>query len=181
SVAKQNRGYADRFFGGRPRGRLLEVGCGTGQFLRRLGELGFDAYGVEVSPACAAYARDLRVVVAPFEDMPEVWPRAWFDYVVTFHFLEHVAEPVAVVRKVATLLKGDGVWFNYMPNVRARGRQVQTPGWIHFNPTHPAEHVNFFDEKTVRVLADKAGLEVYLVEAGGDDFWSEARPRRPTI
>jgi 2-polyprenyl-3-methyl-5-hydroxy-6-metoxy-1,4-benzoquinol methylase len=176
-LAKQNRGYADRFFGKRPRGRLLEVGCGTGQFLRRLGELGFETYGVEVSPACAAYAPDLRVVAAPFEEMPEVWPRAWFDYVVTFHVVEHVAEPVATARKVAAFLKPDGVWFNYMPNVRARGRDVQTPAWIHFNPPRRGEHVNFFDERTIRVLADKAGLEVYLVEAEGDDFWSEARRR----
>jgi hypothetical protein len=106
--------------------------------------------------------------------VPEVWPPAWFDYVVTFHVLEHVAEPVEVVRKVAALLKADGIWFNYMPNVRARGRRVQTPAWIHFNPAKWGEHVNFFDEKTVRVLADKAGLAVYLVESGGDDFWSEA-------
>jgi SAM-dependent methyltransferase len=177
SLAKQNRGYADRFFGGRPRGRLLEVGCGTGQFLRRLGELGFEAYGVEVGPALASYAQDLRVVVAPFEEMPDVWPAAWFDYVVTFHILEHVAAPLAFVRKVATLLKTDGVWFNYMPNVRAGGRQVQSAGWIHFNPPNLAEHVNFFDETTIRLLAEKASLEVYRCQAVGDDFWSEARRR----
>jgi SAM-dependent methyltransferase len=175
-LAKQNRSCADRFFGGRTRGRLLEVGCGTGQFLRRLGELGYETYGVEVSPACAAYAADLRVAVMAFEDMPPVRPAARFDYVVTFHVLEHLVEPLAAVRKIATFMKPDGVWFNYMPNVRARGRDVQTPAWIHFNPATPGEHVNFFDEQTIRVLADKAGLEVYDVGKGGDDFWSEARP-----
>lgn len=178
---KMNRAYADRFFGGRPRGRLLEVGCGTGQLLRRLGELGFDAYGVEVSPALASYARDLRVVVAPFETMPDVWPRPWFDYVVTLHILEHVGEPLAFARKVAAVLKADGAWFNYMPNVRARGRPVQMPGWIHFNPQNRAEYVNFFDGRTIRSLAQKAGLEVYLIGAGGDDFWAEARHRKDQL
>ncbi|UCH78638.1 MAG: class I SAM-dependent methyltransferase [Candidatus Coatesbacteria bacterium] len=178
ALARQNRSYADRFFSRKPRGRVLEVGCGTGHFLRRLGEFGFETYGVEVNPACAAYASDLRVVVAPFEEMPQVWPEGWFDYVVTFHLLEHLAEPVAAVQKAAAFLKPDGVWFNYMPHVRARGRRLQSPAWIHFNPAHRGEHVNFFDEPTLRLLAEKAGLEVYRVEAGGDDFWSEARLRR---
>jgi SAM-dependent methyltransferase len=174
-LVQQNRRYADRFFGGRPRGRVLEIGCGTGHFLRRLVELGYEAYGVEASPACASFAADLRVVVIAFEDVPPVKPTARFDYVVSFHVLEHVAEPLAFARKVASFLKPEGVWFNYMPDVRARGRRVQRPSWIHFNPSHPAEHVTFFDEDTLRALAAKADLAVYLVGSEADDFWSEAR------
>jgi 2-polyprenyl-3-methyl-5-hydroxy-6-metoxy-1,4-benzoquinol methylase len=173
--AGQNRGYADRFFSARPRGRALEVGCGTGRFLRRLGELGYDAYGVEVSPACAAYAADLRVVVAAFERLAAPPAAARFDYVISFHVLEHVASPLAFARRVAAFLRPEGIWFNYMPNVRAHGRRTQVPVWIHFNPTHRAEHVNFFDARTIRVLAKKAALEVYLVGAASDDFWCEAR------
>ncbi len=85
---------------------------------------------------------------------------------------------MAAVKKVATFLKADGVWFNYMPNVRAWGPEVHGPGWIHFDPTNAAEHITFFDENTIRALAERAGLEIYLVESENDDFWSEARLRK---
>lgn len=155
---------------------MLEVGCGTGQFLRRLNELGFETYGAEVSPALASYARDLTVHVGPFEKMPSIWRPAWFDYVVTFHILEHLVEPVPAVVKIARLLKPGGMWFNYMPNVRARHNQPPNPKWYHFNPGNPEEHINFFDSDTIRLLAEKAGLEVYAEGAENDDFWIEARP-----
>jgi SAM-dependent methyltransferase len=177
NLVKLIRGYADRFFGARERGRLLEVGCGTGQFLRRLKELGYDVRGIEVGEALAARAKDLDVKVMPFEKMRVPPPVARFDYVVTFHVLEHFVDPVAAVEKIAKMLKPEGVWFNYMPNVRAWRRDVHGPGWIHFDPTNAAEHITFFDEKTIRGLAEKAGLEVYLVDAENDDFWSEARPK----
>ncbi|HUU57435.1 MAG TPA: methyltransferase domain-containing protein [bacterium] len=178
-LIKQNRGYADRFFGERERGRLLEVGCGTGQFLRRLKELGYDVRGVEVSLDLAKYAADLDVKVMPFEKMRVPPPVARFDYVVTFHVLEHFVDSVAAVQRIAKMLKPDGVWFNYMPNVAvAMGNDgAHGSGWIHFNPSR-LEHLTFFDEKTIRVLADKAGLEVYLVDSENDDFWSEARLRK---
>jgi len=174
-IVKQNRDYADYFFGDKPRGRILEVGSGTGQFIRRLAELGFTAKGVEVSETLAAYAKDLDVAVAPFERIRVPPPPARFDYVVTFHVLEHFVDPVAVVTKLAKFLKPAALWFNYMPNVRAWRPDVHGPGWIHFDPSHPAEHITFFDERTVRVLAEKAGLEVFDGGADGGDFWTWAR------
>jgi SAM-dependent methyltransferase len=141
-----------------------------------LNELGFETYGVEVGPALAAYARDLIVHVGPFEELPPIWPAAYFDYVVTFHVLEHLVEPVAAVVKIARLLKPGGVWFNYMPNVRAPRNQPPNPKWYHFNPDNPEEHINYFDSDTIRLLAKKAGLEVYAEDAESDDFWIEARP-----
>lgn len=174
-LVKLIRSYADRFFGKKKRGRLLEVGCGNGHFLRRLAELGFTVRGVEVGASLAAYCEGLDVKVMPFEEMRVPPPAARFDYVVTFHILEHIVEPVAAVQKIAKMLKPGGVWFNYMPNVRAWRRDAHGPGWIHFDATNAAEHITFFDEKTIHVLAEKAGLEVYLVESQNDDFWSEAR------
>jgi len=170
-IIKQNRAYADRFFspGHRIPGRVLEIGCGTGHFLRRLREYGHDVLGVEASPALARYAWDLPVIAKPFEELPAV--AADFDYVVTFHVLEHIADPLAFARKVATLLRRGGTGLNYMPNVRAWKPDVHGPGWIHFSPRTPAEHINFFDEKTIRGLFEKAGLAITGGGAQDDDFW----------
>lgn len=174
-LVKLIRSYADRFFGGKARGRLFEVGCGNGHLLRRLAELGFTVRGVEVGQALAAYCEGLDVKVMPFEEMRVPPPPGRFDYVVTFHVLEHIVDPVAAVKKIAKMLTPDGLWFNYQPNVRAWRPDVHGPGWIHFDPMNAAEHITFFDENTIRVLAEKAGLKVVDGGAESDDFWTWAR------
>lgn len=169
------RRLAVLFFESRPRGRVLEIGCGTGVFLKQLAELGYTVRGIEPGEFLAAQAADLGldVKVLPLEKMRVPPPVARFDYVITMHVLEHFVDPVAAVKKIPKLLKPDGVWFNYMPNVAVAMQlgNAYGPNWIHFNPPC-LEHLTFFDEKTIRVLAEKAGLEVTEIGASCDDFWA---------
>jgi 2-polyprenyl-3-methyl-5-hydroxy-6-metoxy-1,4-benzoquinol methylase len=173
---------AGLFFESRPRGRVLEIGCGTGVFLKRLQDLGYTVRGIEPAKYLAAEAAklDLDVKVLSLDEMRVPPPVARFDCVITMHVLEHFVDPVAAVEKIAKLLKPEGVWFNYMPNVSVAMQDdgAHGPNWIHFNPPC-LEHLTFFDEKTIRVLAEKAGLEVIETGASCDDFWTWARKPQP--
>ena len=174
ALVAQNRAYADRFFADRERGKVLEIGCGTGAFLERLAEMGFKCAGVEASAAAAARARarGLLVTARPFEmiaDPGEVGGP--FDLVVTFHVLEHVLDPVAFAAQIARFLRPGGTWFNYMPYVAAWRPEDHGPEWIHFMPTRAEEHVNFFDDQTLNRLATQTGFAVWWFGSESDDFW----------
>ncbi len=108
-----------------PLGKVLDVGCGTGALAARLVERGYEVAGIDPSEGMLAVLRErapaVRAVVGsgtelPFEDQS-------FDLVVTVATLHHVAEPDAVRRTLAEMVRV----------CRTAGRVVV---WDH-NPRNP--------------------------------------------
>jgi len=86
-------------------GLVLEVGCGSGLFLRHLREAGYAVEGVETSKGDVAYAREAGGLTV-FEGALEAAPleRGRYDAVV----LEHIPDPAATLARIHTLLKPGG-------------------------------------------------------------------------
>lgn len=94
-----------------PEGRLLEIGCGNGQTLNKLRDLGWrNLYGVELSDAAARIARSsgFTVKTQTIEAALETYPDGWFDAIVAEMVLEHLLNPFAVVQQIARKLKPGG-------------------------------------------------------------------------
>lgn len=92
-------------------GRLLEIGCGDGESLRRLRDLGWeDLHGIELSETAARLAkRDGFIVkVSTIETALESYPDNSFDAIAGAMVLEHLVDPFAVVRQIARKLKPGG-------------------------------------------------------------------------
>lgn len=92
------------------RGRLLEVGCGDGDFLAAARSLGYEVAGIEPHPLRAerAAARvGAEVRCARLEDV--AWPRAAFDVVYHCDLLAHFPDPVGALEKMTRLLAPGGV------------------------------------------------------------------------
>lgn len=101
------------------RNRLLDIGCGNGDFLLRAEEVGWSAYGLEVDPAAADTARTRGAKVytgtlgtAPFED-------ASFDVVTANQVIEHVHDPTAFLRACWRLVRPGGLLWIGTPNLDA--------------------------------------------------------------
>jgi SAM-dependent methyltransferase len=94
-----------------PEGRLLELGCGNGQTLRKLRDLGWrDLYGVELSESASRIARrsGFTVESATVERALESYPDEWFDAIVAEMVLEHLVNPFTAVQQIARKLKPGG-------------------------------------------------------------------------
>ena len=94
-----------------PEGRLLEIGCGTGQTLNKLRDLGWrNLYGVEISDSAARIARrsGFTVETAGVETALERYSDGWFDAIVAEMVLEHLVNPFAIVEQIARKLKPGG-------------------------------------------------------------------------
>ena len=91
------------------RGFVLEVGCGSGLFLRHLRGAGYAVEGVETSKADVAYARE-RFGLTVFEGTIETLPleRGRYDAVVMIYVLEHIPDPAGTVARIHALLKPGG-------------------------------------------------------------------------
>ena len=109
------------------RGKLLELGCFEGDFTERLAESFHDITCVEAS-AEAAHKAQLRlgkrasIINSRFEDA-DISER--FDTIVMTHVLEHLDDPVAVLRKINyDWLGANGRLLLACPNANAPSRQI---------------------------------------------------------
>jgi len=137
--------------------RLLDVGCGSGQLLEVYRTLGWHVCGIELSPpACAACReRELRVHQGTVFDAP--FGAQQFDLILLSHVIEHVLDPVAVLRRVAEFLAPEGKIIVTTPNLRGIGFFIYGSCWFHLDAPR---HLFLFDPRTLRHLAQRAGLTV---------------------
>jgi SAM-dependent methyltransferase len=139
-----------RAIGGR---RLLEIGCGHGFMLGRL-EHEFETYGVDIS----RYAIDQVGVFAPksicaVADVEKQLP-------------EHLENPLAAVRRIATLLRPGGILFFSIPNTESIGARWKGKDWYaHQDPTHCSL---LAPDRWLEIVAE-AGLDVSKESADG--YW----------
>ncbi len=119
--------------------RILEVGSASGSLLHKLIEYGCrEAIGIELTEEYANYARSLgfTVYTHPIEELNL---REEFDGVVSFHTLEHVYDPMAVIQAVYRALKPNGYFLGEVPNQNDWRIQIfddKIVKRLHYDPDH---------------------------------------------
>jgi SAM-dependent methyltransferase len=139
-----------------PSARLLDVGCGSGQFLARMHGLGWEVVGVEPDPAAVHTARatyGLPVVQgtleSPQKDIGE------FDAVTLLHVFEHVPDPRETLHAAWRVLRPGGRLLIVTPNGRGLGSRVFGSAWIGWDPPR---HLHVFTVAALRRLLAEAGF-----------------------
>lgn len=142
---------------GPPRGRLLDVGCGDGAFLRSMRDLGWSVAGLEPDPRAAAVARGrgLEVIERPIE--PGSVPEDAFDVVTMSHVIEHVIDPVRALEACRRALAPGGLLAVVTPNADGWGHRRYRDAWFHLDPPR---HLHLFAAATLGACAARAGLRV---------------------
>lgn len=150
--------------------RMLEIGCGHGFMLARL-ENEFQTYGVDVSryaiDQAATFAPRSICTVADIEqDLSDHLEVGSFDMVIAKYVFEHLADPPAAMRRVATLLRPGGVLFFSVPNTESLGARRKGDDWYaHLDPTHCSL---LAPGRWLEIVAE-TGLE--LKKESADGFW----------
>lgn len=152
--------------GDRPGLRVLDVGCGNGRMGQKIREKGNYVAGVEISEKAVAMARSLLDAAYAF-DIERPWPQelqeADFDLVVLPEILEHVFDPVGVLKSVRSSLKPDGAiiittpnfmtWTNRLKFVFGRF-QYEEQGMFDFG------HIRWFTYAYLKEVLAQGGFEL---------------------
>lgn len=137
-----------------PGARVLEIGCGEGILLNELSSAGFNVQGIEPSQAASARARarGLHVIEGYFPNKAVDGP---VDAVVLSHVLEHMPNPLNVLRQVAQL-SPNGHLFLVQTNYKglmALWRRAAWYAWV------PEDHYWHFTPQGLAQLATQAGWQ----------------------
>ena len=143
----------------KPSGKLLEVGCARGDFMRVAQEY-FEVSGVEPNAELAAVSKQIAPV---HQDIIERTPWSGFDIVASFHVIEHVNSPRSFVRAAAERLLPGGLMVIETPNIDSLPYKIFKGRWRQFIP----EHYFFFDRKTIVHLVSDCGLRIQDVRSIG--------------
>lgn len=169
-------------------GRLLEVGCGSGERLALLRSLGWEVIGQEVDSSAAQHARDRYGVEVRVGTLEAIGlPEASFDAVVMNHVIEHVPDPVGLLAACNRLLKDGGLLMVVTPNIGSYGRRHFGQSWLALDPPR---HLYLFSPYTLLAAAEKAGIadgrcgtsaaNAEIVAAGSYDIRAEGHHRLGT-
>jgi 2-polyprenyl-3-methyl-5-hydroxy-6-metoxy-1,4-benzoquinol methylase len=154
--------FCRRFIAGRG-GKLLDVGCGLGYFLKKISPYpSWTAYGCEISRPAAEFARDnlhLKNIHNGRTEDAGFAPET-FDIITLWDVIEHIPDPHSLLAYLHTLLKPSGFIFMHTPNVKiqlpkARLKKIlrgEAPG-VHL--LEARDHINLYSAGTMRKLLAK--------------------------
>jgi 2-polyprenyl-3-methyl-5-hydroxy-6-metoxy-1,4-benzoquinol methylase len=136
-------------------GRMLDVGCGSGELVLAFARRGWSVSGVEPSAQAAARAGagGVEVHTGTLDDAP--WTGPTFDAIVLNHSLEHVPDPLATLRQAAALLTPGGVLAVAVPNFGCWQRRLFGARWFQLDLPR---HLQHFEVPTLAALIVRAGL-----------------------
>lgn len=139
-------------------GKLFEAGSGTGAFLKLMQELGWDAYGCDISPSACKIAASMglkNVSCGPFD--PAAYPEGFFDSVIAYHVLEHLPDPHEAVRGFRRLLKPGGELVMSLPNTGGLTARIFGKDWIGYEAPR---HLVSYNPENLRLVLEKNGFAV---------------------
>ncbi|QLH76824.1 class I SAM-dependent methyltransferase [Halosimplex rubrum] len=142
--------------------RILDVGCGTGEFISFVMDQGYDAVGIEPSGRIGDTAREKGFDV--HETTVEKYAESQntnFDLITMFNVLEHVPNPIEVLEACRELLIDDGMLIVKVPNefnpfqMAARAALNLGTWWV-----DPPTHIFYFNFDSLAKLLSDLGFEV---------------------
>ena len=165
--------------------RILDIGCGNGEFIYFLKENGFETVGIEPSAEAVELAKSRGLIAYNFtlEDFIEYYKSNSinaFDAITLLNVLEHVPDPVHIIEITKKILNSGGIICIRVPNdfselqLSAQKQLNKDPWWIAI-----PDHVNYFNFETLFDFLEKLGFEIIYSQSDfpmelfllmGDDY-----------
>lgn len=139
-------------------GRLLDVGCGSGDFLAVMKLTpGWHVTGLEPNAAAVRYARETRRLDVQTGILPQPgWPDATFDVITMWHVVEHVPTPLTTVAEAHRLLKPNGLLVVAVPIADSCEARLFKETWAGYDVPR---HLVTFTRASAKRLFQRIGFQ----------------------
>lgn len=158
-----------QFVDGSRKGRLLDVGCGSGEFLATMKSLGWTVEGVEFNPEAARLAREAGgapVFAGSLEDAR--LEDSSFDVVTLHHVIEHLPDPARTLAECRRILKDGGRIHILTPNADSLGLRIFRRHW---QALEVPRHLRIYSSESIRKILAPAGFEIRILRSTPRSAW----------
>lgn len=139
-----------------PGGRLLDVGCGSGDWLIAMRDLGWQAEGLDFDQRAVEAARDRHLEVRCGTLEEQAYPDCSYDAVTLNHVIEHVPLPPETLAECFRILKPGGKLVLFTPNAASASRKFFKEDW---RGLEPPRHLHIFTPGSLRQVLEAAGFQ----------------------
>lgn len=154
--------FAHAYLDETPPGRLLDVGCGSGLFLKKMQSLGWTVEGTDFDPEVLAVlsSSGIKVSIGELADIGH--QSASFDAITLRHVIEHVENPVDLLKECWRLLKPQGRLILTTPNIASYGHCIYRNKW---RGLEPPRHLHLFSIVSLGRVAESAGIKRFKLSS----------------
>lgn len=144
-----------------PVGKLLDIGCGVGDFLHVAENKGWQCTGVEPSEEAREIARQrIKGDLLYSEDLEQL-PDQSFDLITMWHVLEHVDDLKWQVAQLQRLIKPNGRIVIAVPNYRSYDGRFYNAYWAAYDVPR---HLNHFNRTVLTKMFKTSGLSLVCMD-----------------
>lgn len=137
-------------------GRLLDVGCATGDFLLAAREQGHSVEGIELSHWSSRIARERGLSIhSEYLDAFAPKHRREYDFVTLWGVIEHFAHPRREIQNIVSLLRPGGILALWTGDVNSVTSRLLGRKWWYWQ----GQHIQYFTHRSLTRLATDGGLE----------------------
>ncbi|MEL6651968.1 MAG: class I SAM-dependent methyltransferase [Bacteroidota bacterium] len=140
---------------GRKSGSLLDIGCGTGEFLGTMKEAGWKSTGLEPDEGARQQAKAQDVEVHPSEHLFQL--NGSYDVITMWHVLEHVHRLHEYLDQIESILADDGLLIIAVPNYNSRDASHYQAEWAAYDVPR---HLYHFEAEAMERLLGQHGFRL---------------------
>ena len=153
---------------GKATGKMLDIGCGVGDFLHTAEQQGWKCMGVEPSEDAKAIAeKRIKAEIISSENLEKIADET-FDVITMWHVLEHVDDLRWQVAQLQRLIKNDGRIVIAVPNYKSYDASYYKEKWAAYDVPR---HLNHFNKNTLVKIFKSNGLTLKSCDKLGWDAY----------
>lgn len=153
-TSRKKRKIIERYTKGR---KILDIGCGTGEFLNECRNHGWITTGVEPDKNAASFARNTYSLKVHDESFLNGNAETEYDVITLWHVLEHVSDLNKRMEQISRLLSPDGMLLVALPNCDSKDARIYGPFWAAYDVPR---HLYHFTKNTMSMLLEKHQFKV---------------------
>jgi 2-polyprenyl-3-methyl-5-hydroxy-6-metoxy-1,4-benzoquinol methylase len=140
------------------KGRLLDIGCGNGEFLSFMKNYGWDTIGIDFDTKAVEVAKAKKLNVKLGSLKEQNFTNDYFDAITVAHVLEHVYNPTELLAECYKLLKTNGKVIVATPNSQSLGHKFFKENW---RGLEPPRHIHVFSPKSLFSVIQNSGFKKF--------------------